>query len=234
MRTMCQVPRRAAPLRAPEPVLGPAGRRDGFSRGGRSWRLAAVWLGVVLLLAGCAKRTVTRVSPDATIDLSGRWNDTDSRQVSETMIQESLTHPWISQWMQSNGGKKPTVIVGVVRNQTTEHIPVQTFVADIERAMINSGQVSVVATATDRGELRSERQDQWQNATEETAKAMGKELGADFLMGGDIQSIVDSEGGQKVVYYQTDLHLLNIESNQMVWMGQKKIKKLISQDRLAP
>jgi hypothetical protein len=200
---------------------------------------AAIHAAVAVILAGtmlvgCAKRSVTRVASDTTIDLSGRWNDVDSREVSEAMIQDAMNNPWISQWMQSNGGKKPTLIVGVVRNRTSDHIPVGTFVADIERAMINSGQVNVVATAAERGELREERQDQWQNATEETAKQMGKELGADLMLGGTIESITDREGGRQVFFYQVDLTLLNIESNQKVWMGQKKIKKLVSQGRVSP
>lgn len=189
---------------------------------------------VVLAAPGCAKKEVTRVPVDTTVDLSGRWNDVDSREVSEAMIQDAFNRPWITNWMQESGGKKPTVIVGVVRNQTSEHIPVGTFVGDIERAMVNSGEVNVVATAAEREDLRSERQDQWHNATEETAKMMGRELGADFMLSGTIESIIDSEDGRKVRFYQIDLTLLNIESNQKVWIGQHKIKKVVQQGKFKP
>lgn len=184
--------------------------------------------------AGCAKRTVTRVAADTTVDLSGRWNDVDSREVSTAMIQDALNHPWITEWMTAHNSKKPVVIVGLVRNKTAEHIPVGTFVSDIERSMVNSGRVDVVATAAERSDLRSERQDQWQNATEETVKQMGRELGADFMLGGGIESIMDREGGQKVLYYQVDLTLLNIETNQKVWLGQHKIKKVVQQGQFKP
>jgi hypothetical protein len=182
---------------------------------------------------GCAKRTVTRVAADTTLDLSGRWNDTDSREVATTMIQDALNAPWVTQWIQKSG-RKPTVIVGVIRNQTTEHIPVGTFVGDIERALVNSGQMSVVATAAERQDLRSERADQWQNATEETAKKMGRELGADFMLGGSIESITDRQEGQTALFYQVDLTLLNIESNEKSWIGQHKIKKVVQKGRFAP
>lgn len=201
----------------------------------RRWAVAAL----VFVVAGgagptgCARRTVTRVTPDTTVDLSGRWNDTDSREVSTTMIQEALNAPWITQWIQK-AGRKPTVIVGVIRNRTAEHIPVGTFVGDIERAMVNSGQMSVVATAAERQDLRSERADQWQNATEETAKKMGRELGADFMLGGSIESITDRQDGQAALFYQVDLTLLNIESNEKSWIGQHKIKKVVQKGRYAP
>jgi uncharacterized protein (TIGR02722 family) len=182
---------------------------------------------------GCAKRTVTRITPDTVVDLSGRWNDSDRRVDSTAMIQDALNAPWVTQWIQKTG-RKPTVIVGVIRNKTAEHIPVGTFVGDIERALVNSGQMSVVATAAERQDLRSERADQWQNATEETAKKMGRELGADFMLSGFIESITDRQEGQSALYYQVDLTLLNIESNEKSWIGQHKIKKVVQKGRFTP
>ena len=185
-----------------------------------------------IILAGCgSKKTVERVEVDTTIDLSGRWNDTDSRQVSEAMIADCLNHPWISQHMVGKQGKKPVVIVGAIRNRSTEHIAIPTFVSDIERAYINSGLVSVVASATERGELRDEKGDQSKFASLETVKAMGQELGADYMMTGQINTIEDREGGKQVTFYQTDLTLTNIQTNEKVWLGQKKIKKFIERKR---
>ena len=187
-------------------------------------------IGCILLiaLAGCGpSKTVERIEVDTTIDLSGQWNDTDSRQVSQAMIADCLNHPWISQHTVSTQGKRPVVIVGAIRNRSMEHIAIPTFVSDIERAFINSGLVSVVASAAERGELRDEKGDQSKFASLETVKEMGKELGADYMMTGQINTIQDREGGKQVMFYQTDLTLTNVESNQKVWLGQKKIKKFI-------
>jgi hypothetical protein len=176
---------------------------------------------------GCgSSKQVTRVAADATTDLSGRWNDTDSREVSEAMITDCLNAPWITEHA-TRAGKKPVVIVGSVRNLSLEHIPTGTFVADIERAFVSSGKVQVVATAAERVDLRAEKGDQWENASEETVKQMGRERGADYMLSGTVQSIEDKEGGTKVVFYQTDLTLLDIQSNEKVWIGQKKSKKEI-------
>ncbi len=185
-----------------------------------------------LILSGCASsKKVERLEVDTTVDLSGRWNDTDSRDVAQTMIVDCLNHPWITEHVSGSMGKKPTVIVGSMRNKSTEHIAVNTFVNDIERAFINSGRVSVVASAGERQELRTEKDDQRVFATPETIKEMGKELGADYMMTGEINTIQDQEGGEKVVFYQVDLTLTNIETNVKVWLGQHKIKKLITRSR---
>lgn len=90
-------------------------------------------LSAFVLLLGACSTSVERVSSDSTIDLSGAWNDTDSRLVAEEMIQDALSRPWISDFS-GRTGKRPAVIVGTVRNLSHEHINVKTFVADMERA----------------------------------------------------------------------------------------------------
>jgi len=175
---------------------------------------------------GCTGRKVTRIPEDSITDLSGRWNDEDSRLVSEEMIADCLGQPWkMTHW--ETTGKKPVVIVGLIRNSTAEHIPVKTFISDIERYFINSGQVTVVASAQEREEIRDERSDQNTYSSQETMNEWGRELGADYLMGGEISQIIDQVGSDRVVYYQVDLQLIDLEQNTKVWLGQKKIKKLI-------
>ena len=194
--------------------------------------LLACTLVVCLILSGCASsKKVERLDADTTVDLSGRWNDTDSRLVAQTMIVDCLNHPWIMEHMSASMGKKPAVIVGGMRNRSTEHIAVNTFVNDIERAFINSGRVSVVASAVERQELRTEKDDQRVFADPETIKEMGRELGADYMMTGEINTIQDQEGGEKVVFYQVDLTLTNVETNVKIWLGQHKIKKFITRSR---
>lgn len=178
-----------------------------------------------------ASKKVQRIDTDTTVDLSGKWNDTDSRLVSQAMITDCMNHPWIIEHTTKSMGKRPTVIVGSMRNRSSEHIAMNTFMNDIERAFINSGRVNVVASATQRGELRSEKDDQRVNASLDTIKEMGRELGADYMMTGEINTILDQEGGKKVMFYQIDLTLTNVESNIKIWLGQHKIKKFITQSR---
>ena len=194
-------------------------------------------LGSVLLiislgmgLAAC-KKEVTRVDQNAVTDLSGKWNDTDSRLVSEEMVQDVLSRPWLNRYTTKHK-KPPTVIVGKVRNLSHEHINTRTFVADIERALINSGAVDFVASSTERQEIRDERKDMDLNATEATRKAMGQETGADFMLKGTINTIIDAISGEQVRFYQVDLTLIDLANNRKVWVGQKKIKKTIEKGGL--
>jgi uncharacterized protein (TIGR02722 family) len=200
----------------------------------RGLRLLA--LATLGLAAGCATHTrVVRVSPDERIDLSGRWNDVDSREVADAMVHQSFAGEagdgWATQYMQSHGGRKPTVIVGSIRNRSYEHIPVESFVRDIERAYLGSGQVQVVASSEERDEVRDERADQQENAAPETRTRMGRERGAQYMLQGDISQINDREDGRRVVYYQVDMTLVDLESNAKTWTGQHRIKKFVEQPR---
>ena len=181
-------------------------------------------------LSACGQK-VTRVETDTVMDLSGNWNDTDSRLVADEMIQDALSRSWLPQFNRDQG-KAPTVIVGDVRNLSHEHINTRTFVADMERALINSGEVDFVASSEEREEIRSERMDQDLHASEETRKAMGQETGADFMLKGTINTIIDAVSGEQVRFYQVDLTLIDLANNRKVWVGQKKIKKTIEKSGL--
>jgi len=179
------------------------------------------------VVMGCGKRKVTRLETDTVTDLSGRWNDTDSRLVAEEMISDCLSRVWLSDFNVAEG-RKPVVTVGTIRNRSSEHINTETFSKDFERELLNSGKVKFVASREQRGEVRDERLDQQEFASLETAKRMAQETGADFLLYGDINTIQDELEGTRVMYYQTDLELINIETNEKVWIGTKKIKKEIT------
>jgi hypothetical protein len=174
---------------------------------------------------------VSRIDPSAVTDLSGRWNDTDSRLVANELIQQSLSATWARRHADSHGGQAPAVIVGDFRNRTLEHIPVGTFVRDLERAFINSGAVQVVASSDERQELRAEREDQQEHARAESRARVGQELGAKYMLQGELQAIEDQEGREKIVFYQIDATLVDLESNQKIWVGQHKIKKYIERKR---
>jgi len=193
-------------------------------------KLAAMLAALALSVSGCST-SVERVDADKTIDLSGAWNDTDSQLVSKEMIQDVMGQAWLSDFSQAQK-RQPAVIVGEVRNLSHEHINVNTFVSDLERAMINSNRVQFVASTTERQEIRDERKDQDLNASEATRKAMGEEKGADFMLKGTINTIIDASGKTQLRYYQVDLTLISLADNRKVWVGQKKIKKLVERSKL--
>jgi len=215
------------------------------------WKI--VWLNGLLLIVGtsCTAFRVTRASTDQVTDLSGRWNDTDSRLVAEKMLEELTDSPWLALFQQTHLKKmqklrseenekkeflaydayKPVIIVGTILNKSHEHIEADTFIKDLERALIKEGRVRIVANSTFREKLRNARVEQTAFLAPETQKHIGRELGADYMLFGIINTIVDTEGNNKVVFYQINLELADLETNELVWVGTKKIKKYMGMSK---
>jgi uncharacterized protein (TIGR02722 family) len=180
----------------------------------------------LIFSTACANRKVTRIDPNQQTDLSGRWNDSDSRLVANELITQILTGAWRTNFEQKHN-RKPVLIVGSIKNKSSEQIDPITFIKDLEKASINSGTVSIVQSGEERNQLREERNEQQTFSSEDSKKKWGREKGADFMINGVISSIVDQHKNQKTVYYQINLELTDLETNEKVWIGDKKIKKAI-------
>src|SRR6187402_1588412 len=97
---------------------------------------------LIASLFSCA-RSVSRIDPNEQIDLSGRWNDSDSRQVAEKMINELMGSTKFNEYAKTLG-RKPTIMVGQIRHKTSEHIDADNYVKKFELAIFNSGVADLV------------------------------------------------------------------------------------------
>ena len=195
-------------------------------KGRQSWLV----LGILILTLTACSTSVTRGPVETPADLSGRWNDTDSRLTAEALIKDALDHPWSQRFTQV-AGRKPVVVVDTVLNRTHEQLNTQTFVKDLERVLMQSKQVQFAADAGQRQDLRQERLDQAQHARADAIKPTDQESGADFMLQGTINSLMDELDSARAVFYQVDLELIDIASNVKVWQGQKKVKKLVERSK---
>ena len=197
--------------------------------------LVALVLALGMLSACTSAPRVTRVDTDARIDLSGRWNDTDARIVSNSLINDCLNAPSVAQFIQqfyAQNGRRPAALVGRFRNDSSEHIDTAIISRAMERAIVNSGMLYFVAGGDTREEIRNERTDQLLFASDETAAALANETGAILLLTGSINSIVDRAGNRTLRSYFVSAELTNIETNRRLWMGENsEIRKEIVQPR---
>jgi uncharacterized protein (TIGR02722 family) len=185
---------------------------------------------VLLVLTACGSREVTRTETDTVTDLSGYWNDTDARIVADSIVGQCLRGRWFVQRETRGDGRVssiPVIVVGGVHNQSSEHINVDVFMSEIERSLLNSGVFQIAAGGSERGEVRGERRDQSVFASPETAAEFGREIGADFIMTGTVNSIEDQLDDTRAVFYQVNLELIDVETALKVWMGSTEIKKII-------
>jgi PBP1b-binding outer membrane lipoprotein LpoB len=198
-------------------------------------RVAAAAIVVLCLglVAGCATK-VENVDPSTEGYLSGRWNDSDARAVAEELVPDCLDRAWLPEFRGEHGDTRPRVLVGDIENKTSEHLDTDVFMNEIQRVLINSGNVRFVADAAVRDALMDEVR--WQK---EMARGEGVApdvergvSGADFMMMGSVSSVVDQVEGDAIVYYQADLWLIDLRDWEKVWIGSAKRKHLVEHSKV--
>jgi uncharacterized protein (TIGR02722 family) len=194
----------------------------------RHLSLSAVFCAALcVIFAGCASG-VKRVSADTVTDLSGYWNDTDLSIVAKALINECVDAAAISSFT-ARTGRNPVIIVGKIENKSDEHIDTMILAQKFEAALVNSGKARFVANALDRAQIRQEREDMQNWASDETIKRLANEIGADFMLIGSVRTIIDSNQKTMTRTYYVHTELVNIESTEKFWIGDNsEIKKVIT------
>jgi uncharacterized protein (TIGR02722 family) len=188
----------------------------------------------LLALASCSSAPkVNRVDSGEVIDISGNWNDSDVRMVTDTLIKQALESPnlidYIDQYTRSHSGVKPAVTIGTIRNTSSEEIDTSLIGRMFRTSIMNSGQLDFVASGAARSEVRAERDDQNTGMTSDsTAAKLGDETGAQLMLQGEVTTVVDSAGKEAVKGYFVSVNLVNITTNRILWEGENnEVKKTI-------
>jgi hypothetical protein len=191
-------------------------------------RLILASLAVLCLfgLAACGT-SITRLSPTQAVDISGKWNAEDSRQVAEKLIDKSLSDSWADEFLAAKG-RKPVVQIGrVVVRSNGDVIDTDIFTDDLRRAFIESKRVGVVGKDAEMAEIRAAQVVQEERATEETRSKAFAETGADFRIQGTIKVQDDRQGNTVNKFYSVDLIFTNIQTGEQILIVNHKISKLV-------
>jgi uncharacterized protein (TIGR02722 family) len=186
------------------------------------WRVAAATITWTLVIGGCAGQQAVRYGDPTRVEtLTEDWGSTDIQTVADRMVGSLIRHPVIA------SGKRPVVQVSTVKNKTTEHIDTKTVTDKIRTALIKTGMVRMTAVSDANAEMLENLDYQSGSGvvSKKTAKKVGNQIGADYLLYGEIDSIVKSAGREKDVYYKFTLNLVDVETGIIEWSDEKEIRK---------
>ncbi len=181
-----------------------------------------VWVSLLVAfcaLSGCAEK-VYYGDATAVETLTTEYGSTDLQMIAEKMVRSMLASPVLS------GAGKPVIQVSTVLNKTDEHIDTKAITDKIRTTLIQSGKVQFSAA-----EIRQEMIDEleYQKGSgyvdRATSKKIGRQVGADYLLAGEIISIRKEKGGTKDVYYKMTLNLVDLETGLISWADEKEIRK---------
>lgn len=180
-------------------------------------------IGTSLMSAGCAEKAFVRGDYDDVEkenNLNDLWSETDMQKVVADLVASMVNHREIS-----NADRPPIVMVTKLQNKTSEHIDTQSVMDMVRVELSRGGRVAFVDKEA-REDVAAEYEYQGSGMmSEETKKGKGGQIGADYIINGRLDSIVQEAGKNKTVYYKVTLNLTNLKKNLIVWTDYKQIRK---------
>ena len=197
-------------------------------------RIVCLLLLVIWAICPCfaKKSNVDRVDAAKQVDLSGYWNDTDARIVSESLIEQALNSGSFMGYKEDLG-RRPIITGGSFRNDSSEYIDTSILTEGITTAILNSGKARFIASRKRIEEIREERMARqgWQ-ADMSQQKEVANELIPDLVLTGSVKTIVDTDTKKSLRTYFVYAELVDIETGEMIWRGENnEIKKIIGKKK---
>ena len=173
----------------------------------------------LIFFSGCGGMRVNYGDPGAVETVTIDYGSTDLQTIAEAMIESLLVHPALED--------RPVVYVSRIRNKTSEHIDTEAITDKIKTAMLKSGKVRFTAISEINDEMIEQLRYQSESGMVDprTRTAIGKQVGADLMLYGDIISIVKSVGRKQDVYYKINLELADLKTGLIEWSEEKEIRK---------
>lgn len=177
---------------------------------------------LILGLSACSS-TVQYGDATAVETVNTDFGSTDLQTIANKMVDEMLVFPPL---MEITATKRPVLFVDKIKNKTTEHIDMESVTDSIQTKLIQSGKFRFVdMTAVEQVRKQFEFQQQSGFVDEQTAAQMGRQIGAEYMLYGNMASIVKQDKKTKDVYYKFSLKLMHLQSGIVEWMGEKEIRK---------
>lgn len=174
-------------------------------------------------LIGCASTSVSYGDAQAVETLTKDFGSTDLQLIASKMVDDMLAFPPVIELTQQ---RRPVLFIDRIKNKSQEHIDTESITDTIQNRLINSGKFRFV-DMTSVGAVADQLAFQQQSGMvdKRTAVAVGQQIGAEFMLNGNLSSIVKNSGGKSDVYYKFTLKLTNLKTGIVEWTGEKEIRK---------
>lgn len=178
---------------------------------------------VALAITSCGPRAFVKGEYDDVErenNLNDQWSETDMQKSVKELVDSLVAHPAVAQ-----AKKPPLVMVTNLQNKTTERIDTQNIMDMIRVELTKRGRVQFVDKEA-REDIKSEYDYQGSGmVSDETKKGPGGQTGADFILNGRLDQIVQEVGRDKSVYYKLTLNLTNLKTSVINWTDYKQLRK---------
>jgi hypothetical protein len=185
----------------------------------------------VLILSGCAMFRVKVSDTDVNKmpEMDARYGPQDLRRLSDELSSEIANCSILT-----NQPTNPIMIIYGVQPRTETFVDTQALTDRIKTSLIKTGRVQFVNESR-RDQLMKEQGFQAQSATDDTRTAIGKQLGARYMLTGAIVEMRKTTGAQvrvsktEMMYYQITMDITDLETGIVAWSTQKEFAREMRQ-----
>lgn len=185
--------------------------------------LSLMGLALSVVVSGCGPKAFIKGNydnPERENLMNDQWSETDMQNVVRDMVASMVSHPSVH-----NSRTPPFVMVTNLQNKTSEYIDTQSIMDMVRVELSKTGKVQFIDKEA-RQDISQEYEYQGSGmVSEESKKAKGGQIGADFIVNGRLDSIVQEVGKDKTVYYKITLNLTNLKTSVIAWTDHKQIRK---------
>jgi uncharacterized protein (TIGR02722 family) len=178
----------------------------------------------ITMVAGCAQKSVVRYGDATAVETTDiNFGSTDLQKVAGDMTDSLLLSPVVGSLTQN---KRPVMFVERIKNKTSEHIDTESITDSISTKLLRSGKFRFVDMARVEA-AREQIKFQQDGGMVDTNKSVqfGKQIGAEYMLYGNLSSIVKSNKDKSDVYYKFTLRLMDLESGLVEWADETEIRK---------
>ncbi|MEG9357928.1 penicillin-binding protein activator LpoB [Vibrio cholerae] len=186
-------------------------------------------LGLAVILGGCSNK-VSYGDAQAVETVNVDFGSTDLQKIAAEMVDSMMMSGSVSAITRDG---RPIVFVERIKNKTSEHIDTESITDTISTKMLNSGKfrfVDMDRVEAVRDQLNFQNNDELVN--QGTAIQFGKMVGAQYMLYGNLSSIVKNAGSDKDVYYKMTMRLMDLQTGLIEWADETEIRKQQSKSLL--
>jgi uncharacterized protein (TIGR02722 family) len=178
----------------------------------------------LIALGGCTNKSVVRYGDATAVETTNiNFGSTDLQKIAGKMTDSLLLSPVVGTL---TANTRPILFVESIKNKTSEHIDTESITDSVSTKLLRSGKFRFVDMA--RVAAVSEQLEFQQNSgmvDDSKAIAFGQQVGAQYMLYGNLASIVKSNKDKSDVYYKFTLRLLDLQSGLVEWADETEIRK---------
>ncbi|RTR34916.1 penicillin-binding protein activator LpoB [Shewanella canadensis] len=186
-------------------------------------------LAVAIGLAGCQSKVEYGDATEVET-VNENFGSSDLQAIAAKMVDSMLTFPPV---MVLTANDRPIMFVDKIKNKTSEHIDTESVTDSISNKLLRSGKFRFIdMTKVDAVRKQLDYQNNAGMVDPSTAISFGRQIGAQYMLYGNLSSIVKQDGSTKDVYYKMTMRLMDLETGLIEWSDEKEIRKVKSKSFL--